>query len=428
MILDWMRDFAGSRDSLRRRTLAGSNWLMGKSLICGALELVRAAIFARVLFPTDYGLMALAMIAINFLESFSATGIEIMIQRDNEGYREKLDTYWTVRFIRGICLFCLGWFVALPLSGFYENSALIPLVRLVSVTFLFRGVAGLGKEVRQREMAFARVAKVETVATVIELALGLLALFFFRNVWALAAYSLINSLAYAVYSYVLFPRRPRIKFDAGAFKAVAGFAGAITLVNVCNYLFISLDTGAVGKIFGVEEVGYYARANFLAILPATYLASVIAPVFLPAFREIGHDLRRLRAAFTKTLFAHTAFYVILGLALLICSRWIVLLVYGEKWMPSLPAFRILLIYGVSKGIVSVVPPVFYINGKPWLLTFCAGIAVAGLAILCIPLTRAYGIEGTAWAVVISGLIAHFLATIMAFAQLKSPAPKGNHAN
>lgn len=422
MIMDRMRDFAGSRDSLRRRTFTGGNWLMGKSLICGALELVRAAIFARVLFPTDYGLMALAMIAINFLESFSATGIEIMIQRDDEGYREKLDTYWTVRFIRGICLFGLGWFVALPLSGFYENPALIPLVRLVSVTFLFRGLAGFGKEVRQREMAFDRVAKVETVSSVIELALGLLALFFFRNVWALAIYSIVNSLAYVIYSYVIFPRRPRIKFDAVTFRAIAGFAGAITLANIFNYLFISFDTGAVGKIFGVDEAGYYARANFLAILPAIYLANVIAPVFLPAFREIGHDLPRLRAAFTKTLLAQTTFYVILGLALLICSRWIVLVVYGEKWLPSLPAFRILLLYGVSKGIVSVVPSIFYINEKPWIITFCGGIAAASLAVLCIPLTRAYGIEGTAWAVVISGLISHFLATVMAFAQLKNAIP------
>ena len=105
------------------------------------------------------------------------------------------------------------------------------------------------------------------------------------------------------------------------------------------------------------------------------------------------------------------------------SKEIILVVYGEKWLPLLPVFRILLIYGMLKGIMSVCPAVFFLKDKPWLITLFAAVMAATLGALCIPMTSAFGTAGTAWAVVIAGVTANGLALIMTFHLLRPERSK-----
>lgn len=406
--------FMGSKESLRRKTFLGSNWLLFKSLALGAIDLVKTVIFARMLFPEDYGLMALAMMAIGLLESFSTTGIEIMIIRDADNYKERLPAYWTIKAVRGLILAILAWFLAIPLAQYYHHAELIWLVRLLAVSFLIKGLAGFGNEVCLRKMEFSRAALAEIVVALPALGLSLLFLFVFRDVWALAVSNLINAAAFLTIAYLLFPWRPKIKFDSSLLKLLACFGGSIVAINIMNYFFSNFDQGVIGKLLGLEQLGLYARGYFLAMVPVVYVANVIAPVFLPAFRNVMNDARRLRKAFLKTFLVFACGFAALGGLLFIFSESLVLAVYGQKWLPLLPIFRILLIFGVLKSIASICPSIFFLKDKPWLVTLCAAVMAVCLGALCLPMTMAFGAAGTAWAVVIAGVMANGLAIMLTF--------------
>lgn len=405
----FLRDQVGSKNSLRRQAVVGGHWLLGRSIVIAIIEMMRAAIFARVLFPGDYGLMALATMAIGLMESFSATGAEVMIQRDGPKALDKLPSLWTVKVTRGMALTLLTWTIALPLSRYYQRPELLPLIGLLSLTFVFKGLAGFGREMRFGQMNFKRVAITEMAASIIELIAGLTALFFLRNVWALATYSVISAVIQMLMSYFLFPWKPRMGFDASVWRQLAGYAGSIVFLNVFNYIFVSFDVATVGKLLGIDSLGFYARASFLALLPATYLANVVAPIFLPAFGQLATDPERLRAAFWKSMTAMTGFFLVVGAGMALCGKWMILLVYGERWLSVLPAFRILLIFGIAKAVMAVVPTMFFVKGKPWLLSVAAGIMVLILLLTCVPFTQKWGIAGTAWAIVLAALMSHVVS-------------------
>ena len=419
LIIQKLTEFIGGKHSLRRKTLLGSNWLLIKSMALGLIDLAKTYIFARVLFPEDYGLMALAMMAIGLLESFSATGMEVMIQRDDEHFAERLPAYWTVKVIRGIVLAVLAWFIAIPLAQYYQHAELIWLVRLLAIAFLLRGVAGFGSEVCLRKMEFGRAALAEIAVALPALGLSVMLLLVFRDVRALAASSLIGAAAFLIVSYILFPWRPKIKIDFSLLKLLACFSGSIVAINIMNYFFSNFDQGVIGKLLGLEPLGFYARGYFLAMVPVAYLANVISPVFMPAFRNLMADPGRLRKAFLKSFLIYACGFAALGVLLFVFSKEIILIVYGEKWLPLLPVFRILLIFGMLKGIMTVCPAVFFLKNKPWLITLSAAVMAVTLGALCIPMTRAFGTAGTAWAVVIAGVAANVLAIIMTF-HLLSP--------
>lgn len=415
-----VRSLIGGRGSLRRRTIFSSNWLIAKSVGMGLLDLTKTAIFARVLFAEDYGLMALAVMATGLLESFSATGIDILIQRDDEKYIENLNGYWTINLCRGLLLFSLAWLIAPVIADYYEHPELIALIRVLGLMFLFNGLAGFGREVRQREMRFGAVAIADIIAATVVLVMSLVILFVLQNVWVLVLFNVLTAFGRMVVSYALFPWRPSIKFDRGLLKNVALFASAIIALQALNYLFNNFDRAVIGKIFDVEQLGYYGRGYFLALVPVTYFGNVISPIFLPAFREIAEDPARIRPAFWKTVGIFALLFTLLGAGLFILARPFVLIVYGERWLPVLPVFRILIIFGVSKGIVTVLPSIFFLKAKPWLITISAGFMVATIGIICFPLIDIAGVKGAAWAVVIAGVASHILSFILAIPLLKAP--------
>ncbi|MEW6673838.1 MAG: oligosaccharide flippase family protein [Thermodesulfobacteriota bacterium] len=414
MLLEAFKGFIGDRDSLRYKTILGSQWQFFKSVAIAFIELAKAAVFARVLFPDDYGLMALAMIAIGLLEAVSATGIELMIQSDADDYLEKIPCYWTIRLIRGVVIFAVAWLTAVPMAEYYRNPAMIPLIQFLSITFLIQGVSGFGREIRQRQMEFSRILIVDVLSALVTLLIGLVFLFWLKNVWALAAYAAITALTNLITSYYLFPWRPTVRLDVALFKKVVIFSGSIVFINFLNYLFSNLDRGVIGKILGLDQLGYYARGHFLALVPATYFFNAIGPVLLQAFRQVADDVGRFRSAFIKSTMVYVVVSVLIGLACFVFSKVIIWVIYGEKWLPAVPVFKVLIIFGISKGIVSVCAPVFFIRDRPWLITLCLAVMIGCFAVLCYPLTLSFGILGTAWAVVVSAMISHGLSFVLAF--------------
>lgn len=411
----------GSKGSLRQKTVAGSQWLMARSAVLGFTDLLRAVIFARILFPDDYGLMALAMIPIGLFESFSTTGIDILIQRDSDEFRRKLESYWTIKLVRGFLLTVLTWFAAEPLASYYQRPDLIPLVRFLAVRFLVLGCCGFGKEVRQRSMDFVSVALVESASSVAVFLVSIGAVFVWGNVWALAIFSMATAVSILVSSYILYPWRPGLRLERSILKDVAAFSGSLVIMNLFNAFFSYFDNGVVGKLLGVEELGYYARAYFLALIPVTYFANVVAPIFLPVFRQVADDAPRLRRAFGKSALVMGLLVLIMGGVFFLFAREIVVIVYGRRWLPVLPVFQVLLIFGLGKSIVAICPSIFFLRNKPWMITLSTAVMVAVFGVLCIPLTMAYHLLGTAWSVVIASILSYVLSFALVGHLLARPA-------
>ncbi len=403
----------GEAGSLRRQTLTGGNWMLFRSVITALTDLVRAAVFARVLFPVDYGLMALATMVIGFLESFSTTGIELMIMRDHDDPSPHLPVYWTIMMGRGVLLVLLGFILAFPLARFYDRPDLIPIVSVLSLTLLIRWVGGFGRELRQRIMDFRQVAIADIVTAAVELVVSIALLLILQSVWALVAYALVHAAATAICNYALYPWRPSVHWERNLVSSVLLFSASVIGINLCNYFFSSFDVAVIAHMLDVGQVGLYARASFLALLPVTYLANILAPVFLSVMGRVGNDPNRRNRVFWKLLLMHVAVYGSAGVLMFILSRPIILLIYGERWLDSLDAFRILIVYGVSKAVASLSSMTLFALDRPWIVTL-ASFMMAGLfALFCVPLTRLWGIEGTACAVVASGVLSHIFAMTMA---------------
>ena len=404
----------GGAESLRRKALSGGGWLLGRSLLLGVIDLIRTAVFARVLSAHDYGLMALVTMVYGWLNACTMLGLDVMIQRDGEAAVKRFPFYWTVKMARGlICCFATQ-VIAVPVAAYYRQTELVFLIRLAGAVFLVEGLGGFGKEKCRQELRFGPMVRMEVILSFVSLGLGIFTVFVMKNATALVINQLLIMGVQFVLSYGLYRWRPSLRWDARLARNLVMFSGSIIAVNVLNYFQLSFDRATIGKLFTLDVLGYYARGHFLSQIPVTYFSMIIAPVFMPAFQKIGDDPQRLRKALTKVILIYASFFTVLGAVLAIGAEQFVLLVYGKKWLSVVPVFRILLLFGVSKSIVSACPPIFFLRNRPWIDSLNSFIMASIFGVLCIPLTKRFGIEGTAWSIVAGALVAHLTTVIEAF--------------
>lgn len=428
MIPKRLQNLLGSNRSLRWKVLRSGNYMLFASAFTAVADGVKTAIYARTLSIEDYGVMALAVMAVGIIESFTTLGINLKVQQDGEDYLDQLPTYWTIKAVRGFALAALTWGVSHQVGLYYDQPELVWLIRALGFSFILKGLTGFGVEVCQRQMQFGRVALAEGASGSAALGLGLVFLWWFGDIWALVAYNLLKATLSLISSYLLFPWWPKIKFDKGIAGGVFSFGGAVTVIYSANYFVTSFDRGVLGKLAGMEDVGFYAMAYFLAYTPVTYLANIVSPVFLPTFKQIAEDPLRLRRAFFKALGYYSLIFSGVVVLFYFAAEYMILVAYGEKWLPAVPIFKILLLLGLFKAISTLFPSLFFIKKRPWLMaaTTVAGTVVFGF--VCIPVTEAAGVIGLSWAVVLSAFVPFALGGILLVYMLSVKGESNNPAS
>ena len=154
---------------------------------------------------------------------------------------------------------------------------------------------------------------------------------------------------------------------------------------------------------GAKFLGFYQNAYKISNLPTTQGASLVYQVVFPIYSRIQGSMDRLRRGVIKSILITLTFSLIFGLCLYLIAPIAIRHIFGEKWLPMIPALNILIIFGITRPIISVGAAFFDSIGQPKVSTTQALIKLIILALLVWPMTSNFGIIGTSWSVVIAQL-------------------------
>jgi O-antigen/teichoic acid export membrane protein len=395
-----IKKLIGESETLRRRMMAGGMWIGLSRLGAAAAEFVRGIVFIRFLQPDDFGLMGVVALVLAGLNVVSETGVNVLIiQRPGEISRY-LDTAWTIKFLRGWGMALLVYLTAPLVASFYQDEQLTPILRVISLSFIISGLDNFGAQLLNRELEFKKPALYGLVVNVLNAILGLILVFFLRNVWALVAFHIISSITIVIMAYRLSPYRPRFAFDRDVAKEAFRFGRHIFLSNILIYLVTQGDDAFVGKFLGLTALGYYTRAYFLSNTPATHITQLVSSLTLAGYSRLQDDPVRLRSVYMKTLKLIAITTIPAGLGLLVLAHPIVNILFGERWLPIVPAMQILCIFGMLRAIVGVNGSLLTAIGRPDTISKIGVIQVVVLATFIYPLASRFGLIGVCWAVVL----------------------------
>lgn len=392
--------FLETGGSVQQRAVRGVGWLLLSNWLTKAILFGQTIILVRLLTPADFGLMGILFVITGTIAVFTSPGIETALIQRKEPTRIELDTSWAISVARGIVKCGLLSLIAPYMAEFYGEPSLDPAIKVFAVTYLLGGFRNIGTVGLTREMNFKRISLSFQVTRILQMMITLAFAFTWRNFWALIAGQVAGEILALVASYIIHPYRPSFHFDLEVAKNLFRFARHVLFSGIVIYVINNGDDALVGKVLGIEALGFYTLAYGLATMPSDHVMGVIGQIMFPAFARFQGQIASLRKSYLTTLrfVSLITMPACVGAALL--APEIIQVVYGSRWLPMVDPLRVLCIFGMIRSIVSISGSLFQGVGRPNYLTYVSFAQLIIMAAIIYPLTVAYGILGTAIAVVV----------------------------
>ena len=303
-----------------------------------AVSLLLTSILARLLDPSDFGVIAVASIFISFVNLITDFGIgPAIIQRNNLDEAD-LNSLFSFTALLGLVSSLIVFTLSEIIADYYESPLLCDIFKILSINLLFAALNIVPNALLLKDKLFKAIAIRTITVQIISGVICIILAFNGVGVYSLAIQSIMSSILIFFINYHLKPLRLFSKIYYSSLKKVFTFSIYQFLAQLFNYFTKDLDKLLLGKKFDMISLGYYEKSYRLVQLPVGNLSYVLAPVMQPVFKELQNDLKQMMNKYTKMLAILASIAMPLSAFLFFEGSDIIYIVFGAKWMQAVPAF------------------------------------------------------------------------------------------
>ena len=351
--------------NLKQRAIEGTKWTAISAVTLIIVQFLQLVVLSKLLKPSDFGLMAMVMVAIGFAESFSDMGISNSIISNKNITRYQLSTlYWINIFIALIIVLIL-WILAPLIAYIYGEPRVKDLVLLLAFVFPIISLGLQFQVLAQKELKFNWLAKIEISGALVGFfmsvicalnGLGVIAL-----VWGYLVSVLFKTIIISIVGFVKW--RPNFYFSISQVKEHLIYGLYQMGERSMNYISSNIDYILIGSFFGAKALGYYTLAFNLSIVPITKISPFITRVAFPIFTKVVTDLERLRPGYFKVLEFISFINFPLLFGMIATAPYAIPLIFGKQWIPSVLLVQVLAIGGLARCIVNPTNSLLLAKGR-----------------------------------------------------------------
>lgn len=326
---------------LKHLTLRGVSYSLISQVSLTLIKLSSTAILARILEPKEFGLIAMATLAIGILEMFREGGLSMVaIQRQDLTPADQSSLFW-INIALTLVTALVVALIAPGLSWFFDEPKLIEITCAFALVTLFGGIGIQHKAILRRNLSFGKLTAIDIVSSLLGSIVAIVLAHLGFSYWALVLMYGITGFTSTVLSIVLggwLPDRPAVSKKTSEFIR---FGANLTGAKLFSTLAARVDNLLIAHFCGPTELALYDRAYQLMMMPLRQFDNVIGSAVLPALCRIQEDRKRLRSFVIKSQGITYALTIPATTTLIVFSDIIIDLVLGDKWSGASPIFRTL---------------------------------------------------------------------------------------
>lgn len=351
------------RADVGARAARGGAVTMASQGLRFALMLASTAVLGRLLTPQDYGLVGMVAIVMGFVALFKDLGLaSATIQREELSQREVSTLFWlNLGFSLAVALLTAA---AAPLvARFFGDPRLTAVTTAYAAGFIFGGLAVQHEALLRRRMRFAALAGANIAALVVNAVTTVALAWAGFGYWSLVCGQLALGLAYAACLWAVCGWRPGRPGRLSEVRALLAFGRDLTGFTVVNYFARNLDNLLIGRVWGAAQLGFYAKAYQLLLLPIDQVIEPVTSVAVPALSRLNGEPERYRLAYLRLLEKVAMVTMPLMAFLVVTSDWVVRVVLGPQWGEAALIFSVLGVAGVVQPAASSTGWLFVTQGR-----------------------------------------------------------------
>jgi len=352
-------------DQLKTQAISGVKWSGVSMGAVTALQFITLAILARLLSPSDFGLMGMIMVIIGFAQAFADMGLSNAIIQRQDVPKSHLSSFFWINVSIGILLFVFILLIR-PLTVIYfKQPILSSYLIFAAFIFLITPVGQIFSTLLRKELKFKTLSKIEIAATIVYSVSAIsLALAKF-GVLSLVFGQLICSLFTVGILFFVFRKiwLPQFHFSIKEIKSYLSFGAFQMGERAVNYLSANIDYIIIGRFLGASTLGFYTLAYRIMTVPLAKINPVITKVAFPAFSKIQDDNLKMKRGYCKVInYISMLSFPMLGGMFVVAPEFIKL-VYGAKWQPSILVLQIFCLVGIFKSLGNPIGSVLLAKGR-----------------------------------------------------------------
>lgn len=367
------------------------------------LTLAITLVLARLLTPGQFGAVALitALLALGLV--LQEAGLSsAMVQRDRVSVSAVSTMFWANTLL-GLA-FTIVFAISAPLiAHFFRQHELIPLCRMLSLTFLLNGLVAQHRALLQRSMRFLATARIDIVSNMVGGACAIAAAVSGLGYWSLVVQMLVTDTLAAglLFSAVRWRiQRPRWTREV---REMLIFGSSLLGFNVLVTVAVNIQAVLVGRSAGIVATGMYTRAYLLASVPQGMLHEAAAHVALPRLSRTQHDGAGFDAFYYRGTQLLTLITLPIAVAFAVFGEQIASIVYGAQWGGVPDLLRIFSLGLAVAPLLHSTGPVFVARGVPQRMLYW-GIFGSTVIILSVVVGLQWGTRGVAYGWSLSSLL------------------------
>ncbi|NPD82451.1 lipopolysaccharide biosynthesis protein [Prevotella sp. PINT] len=350
-------------NSLKGKAVNGMFWTSMEKFGSQFIQLVIGIAIARVLSPSDYGVIGMTMIFMALANTFMDSGFGSAIIRKKDRTAEDYATCFYFNIVVSVILYILFFACSPYIARFYHAPILTPVCRVLGLCFIVNAMCMVQSTKLTAELKFKQLSIITVSTGVLSGVFGLILAYTGFGVWALVFQSLFSCILRFILVEYYTRWRPLLLFSMKSFNYLFSFGSKFLCSSIINIIYNNLYTLVIGRVYAPLEVGYYNRALHFAYMPSQSILDTVMKVVYPVMSEVQDDQERLKRTYQKFLrIPLFILYPILA-GMIALAHPFIYVVLGEKWLPCVPYLQILALGAMFSPLTHINLNILYVKGR-----------------------------------------------------------------
>ena len=327
--------------SLKSSVITSLIWKFLERIGSQGVHFVVTVVLARLLAPTDFGLIALVTVFIALANVFVQSGLNTALIRKKNADNVDFSTVFYASLAVAALLYGVLFIGAPLIADFYNGQTkLVPVVRVLGIILLMGAVNSVQNAYVARNMMFKKLFYRSIGAIIPSGIFGVALAYLDYGIWALVGQQLMNSFLICVIMWFTVKWRPQLVFSFARFKGLFSFGWKLLCSALLDTLYRNIRDLIIGKLFTPADLGFYNRGDQFPKIIITNINSSIQSVLLPSLSSVQDDKPKLKSLARRSI--KTSAFLILPMmaGLAAVAKPLILVLLGEKWLPAVPFIQI----------------------------------------------------------------------------------------
>lgn len=347
---------------LKDKAISGVKWNAIGRFSTQGVNFIIGLILARLLTPSDYGVVGMVGIFFAIAQTFIDSGFGSALIRKNDCTDTDYSTAFYFNIILGL-ICCMLLFSASPfIAHFFDIPILKDLVKVMSLNMFISSFAIVHAAKLTHAVDFKSQSVVNIVTAVISGVCGVLMAYKGLGVWSLVYQNLIATVLRVILLLIVTRWVPKLEFSKSSFKYLFGFGSKILTASLLHTIYSNLTTLLIGKFYTAKDLGFYSRGQSLAAFPSSNITSIIQSVTYPVLSKIQDEYEHLIESYRK-LISITSMVIFFGMLLLTAiAEPLILVVLTDKWQNAVIYLQVFSLGYMFDHLCSLNLNILYVKG------------------------------------------------------------------